>query len=135
MIDFHTAQFALLDGSLSKKELFEQILNLPCLYTILENEDNIYCLELAGLQNESEVFNTIPVYSSLELAIQSLEELNVMTNNSQEFLVVNWDDPTQLIDILGELEIDAISFDLSPNGQNMKGLIFDRPLIQELQNY
>lgn len=138
MIDFHKTQFALIDGKLSKEELFEQIVNLPCFYTLLEDAKNIFYLELEYQEDQNKTLNVLPIYSSLDLSLKALEELNVLPmKNKKESLILQWQNIQEIMELFESLNIDAISFDLLMNKEGeLEGLVLEKDnIIKDFREY
>lgn len=131
-MDFRTTQKQIEAGKLDKSELFHQIQNLPCLYGLLENQQQIFCLDLQN-QDNSEIITVLPIYSNFELAMNALEQFNIIPGDYSNSFIAHWTDIHEVLNMFMKLELNSCALDLTPESEDgISGLILDQPIINDL---
>ncbi len=126
-MDFRSASDNLDSGIISQEEITRQIVNLPCIYGIFQNQSKIFCLEVKNRQNNQEI-SVVLLYSNLKLAIEATNAFEIPTS----WYIAQWSDIDDSLRACSELEIDAIAFDAIPEHNSLSGLVLDKESLQEL---
>ncbi len=126
-MDFRSASHKLDNGEITQEEITQQILNLPCLYSIFQNKAKIFCLEVNNRETGSEITVAL-LYSNLKLAVEATNAFQI----PNDWFVAQWNEVEESLQACLELDIDAVAFDSLPEDDTLSGLVIDKESLREL---
>lgn len=129
-MDFRAATDLLSNGEISQDELIIQILNLPCLYAIFQDNEQIFCLDVTN-ENDGNELSVPLLYSNLEIAMEAVK----LFQTPADWYIAQWTNIEHALKSCLELPIKGVAFDGLPDGDNtLKGLVIDYSSLEELNS-
>jgi hypothetical protein len=126
-MDFRAASDLLEQGQVTQDEITRQILTLPCIYAIFQDQSKIFCLEVNNKETNEDITVAL-LYSNLKLAVEATGSFNVPS----DWYIAQWSDIEEALKACLDLDVDAVAFDSVPLDDTLSGLVLDKDSLKEL---